>query len=429
MQSNSRSLSSRGRILRGHAAKGEAPAASPSSEVAGRGPEERSRILIVDDEPANVMILERLLQRVGSYEIASTTDPLAGLNLVDAFAPDLVLLDLHMPGIDGCDFMERIPERIGERLAPKVIMLTADATSEVRERVLALGVADFLLKPFDHLEVLLRIRNHLETHRLQFDLRRRNDELEQRVAKRTADLRTTLDRLREEHDARRELLARLINAQEEERRRIAVEIHDDTLQTVVAVGMRLEMLTRRLANPEDRAGVERLRELVGNALAGLRDLLVDLRPMALERSGLREALRECAERWTTDDGPAFDLQAAIDDPPLEVRTILFRIAQEALVNACKHAQASTVRIGVERSDGGFEVTVQDDGRGFEPAAPGMDLPGHLGLASIHERAVQAGGWSRVESAPGTGTTVRAWIPVLDEQDALRAESPHTGSAT
>ena len=169
--------------------------------------------------------------------------------------------------------------------------------------------------------------------------------------------------------------------------------------------------------------------MVGNALAGLRNLLVDLRPMALERSGLREALRECAERWTTDDGPAFDLQAAIDDPPLEVRTILFRIAQEALVNACKHAQASTVRIGVERSDGGFEVTVQDDGRGFEPAAPGMDLPGHLGLASIHERAVQAGGWSRVESAPGTGTTVRAWIPVLDEQDALRAESPHTGSAT
>src|SRR3972149_3743759 len=127
MQSNSRSRSSRGRILRGHAAKGEAPAASPSSEVAGRGPEERSRILIVDDEPANVMILERLLQRVGSYEIASTTDPLAGLNLVDAFAPDLVLLDLHMPGIDGCDFMERIPERIGERLAAKGSMRTAAA--------------------------------------------------------------------------------------------------------------------------------------------------------------------------------------------------------------------------------------------------------------------------------------------------------------
>lgn len=428
MRSSHRAVSSRGQRLRAHGVKATAHETTPTAQVGERDPEERSRILIVDDEPANVLILERLLKRAGSYEIASTTDPVAGLDQVSSFAPDLVLLDLHMPRMNGYQFVERIPEQVGERLAPKVIILTADATSEVRERALTLGATDFLLKPFDHLEVVLRIRNHLETHRLQVDLRRRNDDLEQRVAERTADLRTTLDRLREEHDARRELLARLITAQEEERRRIAAEIHDDTIQTTVATGIRLEMLARRLANPEDRAEVERLRELVGSGLTGLRNLLVDLRPMALERSGLREALRECAERWTTDEGPAFDLEVATDDPPLEVRTILFRIAQEALVNACKHAQAMTVRIAVERSGGGFGVIVQDDGRGFDLTAAETDLPGHLGLASIHERAVQAGGWSRVESVPGVGTTVRAWIPVLEEEDAARVKSPPAGSA-
>jgi signal transduction histidine kinase len=428
MRSMPKALSSRGQRLRAPGIKGTAHEATATAQVGARDPEGGPRILIVDDEPASVIILERMLQRAGSYQIASTTDPIAGLDLVDSFAPDLVLLDLHMPRLDGYEFVQHIPEHNGKRLAPKVIILTADAASEVRERALALGAADFLLKPFDYLEVTLRIRNHLETHRLQVDLRRRNDDLEQRVAERTANLRTTLDRLRQEHNARRELLARLINAQEEERRRIAAEIHDDTIQTAVAVGMRLEMLARRLAKPEDQAEVERLRELVGSGLTGLRNLLIDLRPMALEHSGLREALRECAERWTTDDGPTVDLEAATEDPPLQTRTILFRIAQEALVNACKHAQASTVQITVERSDDGFGVTVQDDGRGFDPKAAETDLHGHLGLSSIHERAEQAGGWSRVESVPGVGTTVRAWIPVSEDEEVSRVESPPAGSA-
>jgi len=423
MRTKAGALSTGGQSPRAYGVTGAKSDTASVPDDGDREPENRSRILIVDDEAENVNILKRLLQRSGSYEIASTTDPVAGLDQVSSFAPDLVLLDLHMPRLDGYEFVERLPERIGERLAPKVIILTADVSYEVRERALALGVADFLLKPFDHLEVVLRIRNHIETHRLQVDLRRRNHDLEQRVAQRTADLRTTLDRLRGEHDARRELLARLINAQEEERRRIATEIHDDAMQTAVAVGMRLEMLARRLADAEDRAEVEELRELVGGGLTGLRNLLADLRPVALERSGLHDALRECVERWTADDGPAFELEAATEDPPLELRTILFRIAQEALVNACKHAQASTVRIAVERSDGGFGVTVQDDGRGFDPAGAEIDLPGHLGLSSIHERAVQAGGWSRIESLPGVGTTVRAWIPLPDDEDATPTESP------
>lgn len=388
----------------------------------------RCRILVVDDQPASVLILERLLRHAGWEDVVSTTDPAEGLHRVETFAPDLILLDLHMPGMHGYEFMERTAERNGSRLSAKVIVLTADTDWGARERVLALGAADFLTKPFDLLEVVLRIRNHLATHLLQVDLRRRNDDLEQRVAERTSELRATLDQLRQAHDTRRELLARLVSAQEEERRRIAAEIHDDTIQTAVAIGIRLELLGRHLADADDRAELERLRELVGQGLTGLRNVLVDLRPMELERQGIGEALREYVERWTTEGGPTFDLEdRATAEPPLDVRTILFRIAQEALVNARKHAQASTIRIAVEESDGGFLLTVQDDGRGFDLAGSNTDVPGHLGLASMHERAVQAGGWSRVESLPSAGTTVRAWIPVPDE-DGPSPEAMPRGAA-
>ena len=377
----------------------------------------RCRILVVDDEPANVLVLERLLRRTGWEDVVSTTDPTDGLDLAETFAPDLILLDLHMPAVDGYEFMERISRREGSRLPPKIIVLTADTNRVSRERALTLGAADFLTKPFDILEVVLRIRNHLATHLLQVDLRRRNDDLERRVAERTSELRATLDQLRQAHDTRRQLLARLVSAQEEERRRIAAEIHDDTIQTAVAIGIRLELLGRHLADAEDRAELERLRELVGQGLTGLRNLLIDLRPMALERQGIGEALREYVERWTTEGGPTFDLDdRATAEPPLEVRTILFRIAQEALVNARKHAQASTIRIAIGESDGGFLLAVKDDGQGFDVAGSNAAVPGHLGLASMHERAAQAGGWCRVESLPGAGTTVRSWIPVPDKDD-------------
>ena len=369
------------------------------------------RILVVDDEPANVLLLERLLRNAGWEDVVSTTDPIQGLEGVEPFAPDLILLDLHMPGVDGYEFMERLSRRNVSRLPAKVLVLTADTNRAARERALTLGAVDFLTKPFDLLEVVLRIRNHLATHLLQVDLRRRNDDLERRVAERTSELRATLAQLRQAHDTRRDLLARLVSAQEEERRRIAAEIHDDTIQTAVAIGIRLELLGRRLADAGDRAELERLRELVGQGLAGLRNLLIDLGPMALERQGIGEALREYVERWTTDGGPIFDIEDKTTAvPPLEIRTILFRIGQEALVNARKHAQASTIRITVEESGGGFQLTVEDDGRGFDVDGSNTDVPGHLGLASMHERAAQADGWYGIESLPGAGTTVRAWIP-------------------
>lgn len=131
-----------------------------------------SRILIVDDLPANLRLLEDLLGREGFSNLVSTTEPEQALQLHSAFDPDLVLLDLMMPGMNGYAVLEQL-----ERMRPShefrpVLVLTADATSQAKRRALSLGAKDFLTKPFDSVEAMLRVWNLLETRMLHKRLRR-----------------------------------------------------------------------------------------------------------------------------------------------------------------------------------------------------------------------------------------------------------------
>ena len=131
-----------------------------------------SRILIVDDLAANLRLLEDLLAREGFTNVVSTTEPEQVLNLHIAFAPDLVLLDLMMPGLSGYAVLERLErQRPADEFWP-VLVLTADASSQAKRRALSLGAKDFLTKPFDHIEAMLRIWNLLETRLLHKRLRR-----------------------------------------------------------------------------------------------------------------------------------------------------------------------------------------------------------------------------------------------------------------
>ncbi|HEU5318403.1 MAG TPA: response regulator, partial [Chloroflexota bacterium] len=149
---------------------------------------ERARVLIVDDHRANVLLLESILRRAGFSALRGTTDPAQALPIFLEFAPDIVLLDLHMPGIDGYTLLERIRSLTQNTAPVPVIVLTADATPEAKQRVLAGGAKDFLNKPFDQAEVVLRIRNHLETRFLHLRLQEHNRVLEEKVLQRTQDL-------------------------------------------------------------------------------------------------------------------------------------------------------------------------------------------------------------------------------------------------
>jgi PAS domain S-box-containing protein len=239
------------------------------------------------------------------------------------------------------------------------------------------------------------------------------------------DLTSSHEALRRAGEDRSRLLARLITAQEDERLRLANDIHDDSIQAMTAVVFRLGVLRER-ADPSLGASIEGLEEAVEDAIARLRRLMFELRPPALDELGLVAALVDQASRMAQDGGLVVKLEGALEhEPAPDRRVLLFRLAQEAFANVRKHARAETVRITLGRDEGGILVRIADDGIGFSPApreqASSPDV-GHLGLISMRERAELAGGWFSVESEPGEGTVVSFWIP--DPPSRGRSDDDH-----
>jgi signal transduction histidine kinase len=208
------------------------------------------------------------------------------------------------------------------------------------------------------------------------------------------------------------LLAELVAAEEETRRRIAADIHDDTAQAVAAAGLRMDALAAELKDPAAREAAVNARKGLAEANRRLRRLLFELRPPALDEAGLAAAL----ELFLTDsfghDGFDWRVENRLEDEPTpELRAILYRVALEALTNVRKHARASLVEVLLERRGLGVALRIRDDGTGFDVPAPNAPAePGHIGLVSMRERAEAAGGRFVMTSSPGRGTTVDFWMP-------------------
>jgi signal transduction histidine kinase len=224
-----------------------------------------------------------------------------------------------------------------------------------------------------------------------------------------------------EHAERRALLAHLVAAAEEERARIAGDIHDDSIQAITAAGMRLQILRKSLQDSTHLALLDELEQTIQLSIARLRHLLFELRPPVLDNEGLSAAV----EMYLHEAEGQGDTRYKLDDeltsqPSPDTRTILYRIIQEALTNVRKHARASSATVALREREGGYSVVVKDDGVGFVGDGTHSE-PGHLGLASMRERATLAGGWLRIEAAPSEGTTVEAWVPRLPDPEG----SPET----
>ena len=224
-------------------------------------------------------------------------------------------------------------------------------------------------------------------------------------------LQATVNELSRLDDQRRVLLSHLVRAQEEERHRVAADLHDDVVQLMAAVNLRLEVLRGR-AGPELDDNVDAVQQLIMQSIKRLRELLFELHPPALEH-GLVPALRAQLDQLSESTGIAAELtDGAAHEPDPGARTVLFRIAQEALLNVRKHSAASRVRVRVRTVGGGTQVSVSDNGRGLPPGFGSSPPPGHLGLTVMDERARLAGGWWRISRAAGGGTAVDFWVPGL-----------------
>jgi signal transduction histidine kinase len=207
----------------------------------------------------------------------------------------------------------------------------------------------------------------------------------------------------------RDVVRRVVEAQELERARLARELHDETGQALTSILLGLKPLEQQADSDEAREAVASVRELVVSTLQNVRRLAVELRPSALDDFGLVPAVERLTDTFREQSGLTVDLETQLGEVrlPSEAETTLYRVIQEALTNIVKHADASRVSIVLRRKPGFVMAVVEDDGGGFDPSSTRAEA---VGLAGMSERVALAGGRLQVESSPGSGTTLVAEVP-------------------
>jgi signal transduction histidine kinase len=221
----------------------------------------------------------------------------------------------------------------------------------------------------------------------------------------------------------RDYIAALTATQEEERRRLARELHDETVQSIIALGQRVKILQldlqdgRAAAHERDAEDVDarlnELGEMIAACLKDVRGLIRDLRPIYLEELGLASALEMLARGASGSQMNAtLEVEGAERRLSPEAELAVYRIAQAAVSNAQHHSAAATVAVRLEFGDDGVVLTVEDDGAGFAPPDRPSDLAleGHFGLMGMYERATRLGGHLSIRSSPGAGAKIAAFLP-------------------
>jgi len=232
-------------------------------------------------------------------------------------------------------------------------------------------------------------------------------------------LNTLLDRLTEDRARVRRLAAQVISAQDEERARVARELHDSTAQMLAAVMLQLGVAAKESTSPALDARIATLRELASEALEEVRSLSHAIHPRVLDDLGLAAALEWLARQSREQD--ALDVEVFADDGPAVSKlpaSVLYRVAQEALRNAVRHAAARRVELWLRQAPGTATLEVVDDGRGFDVRRAEERRPG-MGLFSMRERVGLVNGTLAVVSAPGRGTRIVATVPVTEQSDKER----------
>lgn len=248
-----------------------------------------------------------------------------------------------------------------------------------------------------------------ERRRAEELLRRANDKLESRVAARTGELSAALERLRE-------LAAHAHSVREEERKRIAREVHDELGSLLVALKLDVTWLQRRLGDREDlQFKCRSMARLIEGAVENVGRIITDLRPSILDHQGLIAALEwqiaEFREATELECDSRIHVAAGVVPPDGAMASAIFRIFQELLSNIARHAGATRVEIAITLETGALAIVVRDNGCGAPPGA--FDSPRSYGVMGMRERALHLGGDLRIASQPGAGTRVALQVPLPD----------------
>ena len=238
------------------------------------------------------------------------------------------------------------------------------------------------------------------------------------IASDLTDVRGVEQELRASSEQLRNLAARLLSVREEERTRIAREIHDELGQSLTTMKLDISWLARRLS-PRNGQMLQRIRatlRLADDLIKSVRRISTDLRPGILDL-GLSAAVEWQAQEFQARTGIPCKLRLLAEEVVVapDVSTALFRILQETLTNVARHARATRTEVVLERQREGLALSIRDDGRGFDPVDPSLSKS--LGLLGIRERAAMLGGRVSISSTPGKGTRITAWIPLASSQES------------
>jgi signal transduction histidine kinase len=345
------------------------------------------KILIVDDEASGIATLESMLEGQG-YELQSARNGESALNLAEQTLPDLILLDVMMPGMDGFEVCRRI--RATPILAEvPIIILTALDDYNSRIAGLEAGADDFFSKPLDRQDLRARVKTITRLNRY----------------------RTLL----EQRDLLRGMAGRVVEAQEKERQRISRDLHDDLGQSLTALMLNLQNLENNLPLPETelRARLETMLSDTAETLGRMRSMAQNLRPPILDTLDLRSALENYCMEFSARMHIVLNFEAEQNIPAIsDVHSItLYRFLQEALTNVARHARASRVWVDLSVEGNELSLTVQDNGAGFNATA---DRYG-IGIVGLQERMSLVGGSLLINSTPGRGTIITARVPLRMEE--------------
>jgi signal transduction histidine kinase len=382
----------------------------PGAEPAGR-----SRILFADDNSDMRQYISRLLAQ--HYEVETAADGQAALAMARQNPPNLILADVMMPLFDGFELLKAIRSDERTRRVP-VVLLSARAGEESRVEGMQAGADDYLIKPFSSGELLARISARLEIARVQQE---RELKLEQEVQERTRELLTASQELRE-------LSTRILQAQDEERRRIARELHDGAGQLLAALNMELANVAaeRNKLGPEAAASVSSIESLIAQMTTDIRTMSHLLYPPLLDEVGLESALLGYVNGFAERSGIKVILDFASEFGRLdrEFELCLFRIVQECLTNIHRHSESKIADIKITSEGDVVNLDVRDKGRGVskKKLAELQSRGSGVGIRGMRERVRQLSGDMTIES-DNSGMRVHVTIPLPKHKASTVSDEP------
>jgi signal transduction histidine kinase len=320
-----------------------------------------SQVMIVDDERGNLLLLEEILHRAGLPNVSGFRDPEEALDAAIHGVPDLILLDIRMPGLDGYAFLASLRERLPQSEVPPVLMMTGDTSSATKLHALEVGVADFVTKPFDSSELLLRIRNALRAQALQVQIRTQNQRLERAVQERTRQLEEALFHAESANRAKAEFLAKMSHELKTPLTPLlgALEMMADTEQSVMDARL-VEIASRN---------ADRLNRLVSDILLLQR---LEQGTMTTDVTSVRIAslLKAVLEPFAVSSASEIRLEAVLTEEHATVRTDethLADIVRRIVENAVRFSPSEstvTIRLETDPDDSPIAIVVADEGPGI-----------------------------------------------------------------